>query len=199
LIFSATRGPVEYHPGCPALSYGTLQRGMSSSGLCPGRIGTRPAQVVSHALPASSHVQMPSTGGGGRTARLAGRAVRARRRFRMIQGVFWPPTFPPCACRLSARAAGPFPPPTPPVAGGTRQRRRPDMPCDTATPAPLGTATALPPEDRPRIYVACLAAYNNGCLHGRWIDATTPGRDHGGGARHAGGLADSGSGRMGDP
>ncbi|MEO1151463.1 MAG: antirestriction protein ArdA [Pseudomonadota bacterium] len=22
-----------------------------------------------------------------------------------------------------------------------------------------------------RIYVACLAAYNNGCLHGRWIDA----------------------------
>lgn len=48
------------------------------------------------------------------------------------------------------------------------------MPCDTATPAPLGTATALPPADRPRIYVACLAAYNNGCLHGRWIDATTP-------------------------
>ncbi|MCH2458263.1 MAG: antirestriction protein ArdA, partial [Henriciella sp.] len=28
--------------------------------------------------------------------------------------------------------------------------------------------------DRPRIYVACLAAYNSGCLHGRWIDATTP-------------------------
>lgn len=24
-----------------------------------------------------------------------------------------------------------------------------------------------------RIYVACLAAYNNGVLHGRWIDATT--------------------------
>ena len=23
-----------------------------------------------------------------------------------------------------------------------------------------------------RIYVACLAAYNNGYLHGRWIDAT---------------------------
>ncbi|MAW82212.1 MAG: antirestriction protein [Parvularcula sp.] len=22
--------------------------------------------------------------------------------------------------------------------------------------------------------MACLAAYNNGCLHGRWIDATTP-------------------------
>jgi antirestriction protein len=48
------------------------------------------------------------------------------------------------------------------------------MPCNTATPAPLGTASALPSEDVPRIYVACLAAYNNGCLHGRWIDATTP-------------------------
>ena len=34
------------------------------------------------------------------------------------------------------------------------------------------TAPAYP--DRPRIYVACLAAYNNGCLHGRWITATTP-------------------------
>ncbi len=29
------------------------------------------------------------------------------------------------------------------------------------------------PESNPiRIYVACLAAYNNGHLHGRWIDAT---------------------------
>lgn len=28
--------------------------------------------------------------------------------------------------------------------------------------------------DRPRIYVACLAAYNGGRLHGRWIDATEP-------------------------
>lgn len=27
---------------------------------------------------------------------------------------------------------------------------------------------------RPRIYVACLAAYNSGILHGRWIAATTP-------------------------
>lgn len=26
--------------------------------------------------------------------------------------------------------------------------------------------------DTPRIYVACLTAYNNGKLHGRWIDAT---------------------------
>ena len=41
------------------------------------------------------------------------------------------------------------------------------------TVAPLGTAGAPALQDRPRIYVACLAAYNNGCLHGRWIDATT--------------------------
>jgi len=26
----------------------------------------------------------------------------------------------------------------------------------------------------PRVYVACLAAYNNGCLHGAWIDADQP-------------------------
>jgi antirestriction protein len=26
----------------------------------------------------------------------------------------------------------------------------------------------------PRVYVACLAAYNNGCLHGQWIDANQP-------------------------
>jgi Antirestriction protein (ArdA) len=26
----------------------------------------------------------------------------------------------------------------------------------------------------PRIYVACLAAYNNGRLHGEWIDADQP-------------------------
>ncbi len=26
--------------------------------------------------------------------------------------------------------------------------------------------------DEPRIYVACLAAYNNGLLHGQWIDAS---------------------------
>jgi antirestriction protein len=35
--------------------------------------------------------------------------------------------------------------------------------------------TACSDETRPRIYVACLAAYNNGCLHGGWIAATTPG------------------------
>ena len=26
-------------------------------------------------------------------------------------------------------------------------------------------------KSEPKIYVACLAAYNNGILHGRWIDA----------------------------
>ncbi len=29
----------------------------------------------------------------------------------------------------------------------------------------------------PRIYVACLAAYNNGCLHGRWIGADQDAED----------------------
>lgn len=33
------------------------------------------------------------------------------------------------------------------------------------------------PETNPRIYVACLAAYNSGRLHGAWIDATR-GEDH---------------------
>ena len=30
----------------------------------------------------------------------------------------------------------------------------------------------VPPTPEIRIYVACLAAYNNAHLHGRWIDAT---------------------------
>ena len=42
----------------------------------------------------------------------------------------------------------------------------------TTTEPAVHAATAAP--ERPRIYVACLAAYNNGFLHGRWIDATTP-------------------------
>jgi len=42
------------------------------------------------------------------------------------------------------------------------------------TPAPLGTATGPDLRDTPRVYVACLAAYNNGRLHGAWIDATEP-------------------------
>ena len=40
------------------------------------------------------------------------------------------------------------------------------------TTAPLGTATGPTPEETPRIYVACLAAYNNGHLHGAWIKVT---------------------------
>tara|TARA_R110000851_G_scaffold58590_2_gene135937 strand:- start:355 stop:921 length:567 start_codon:yes stop_codon:yes gene_type:complete len=42
------------------------------------------------------------------------------------------------------------------------------------TLAPLGTSTGPDLRDTPRIYVACLAAYNNGRLHGAWIDATEP-------------------------
>lgn len=42
---------------------------------------------------------------------------------------------------------------------------------DPITTAPDG---ALPVAERPRVYVACLAAYNSGILHGRWIEATNP-------------------------
>ena len=42
------------------------------------------------------------------------------------------------------------------------------------SPAPLAETPQQARPDGPRIYVACLAAYNNGFLHGRWIDATTP-------------------------
>ncbi|MBU1286333.1 MAG: antirestriction protein ArdA [Alphaproteobacteria bacterium] len=42
------------------------------------------------------------------------------------------------------------------------------------TPAPVGIAAGPDLRDTPRIYVACLAAYNNGRLHGGWIDATEP-------------------------
>ena len=51
------------------------------------------------------------------------------------------------------------------------------MTTPTATQAPLGTPTAPTQASEIRIYVACLAAYNNGHLHGRWIDATQ-GEDH---------------------
>lgn len=47
---------------------------------------------------------------------------------------------------------------------------------NSQTPAPL-VATIEPDLDRPRIYVACLAAYNNGRLHGTWI-AADQGEDH---------------------
>ncbi|MEP1172248.1 MAG: antirestriction protein ArdA, partial [Alphaproteobacteria bacterium] len=42
------------------------------------------------------------------------------------------------------------------------------------TPAPLGTDTGPDLRETQRIYVACLAAYNNGHLHGAWIEATSP-------------------------
>ena len=38
--------------------------------------------------------------------------------------------------------------------------------------ARLGFAAITPSPEPIRIYVACLAAYNNGHLHGAWIDAT---------------------------
>lgn len=45
---------------------------------------------------------------------------------------------------------------------------------NSQTPAPLVAETGDPeaPLNLPRIYVACLSAYNNGRLHGRWIDAS---------------------------
>lgn len=35
----------------------------------------------------------------------------------------------------------------------------------------MGLTSESTTTERPRIYVACLAAYNNGILHGEWIDA----------------------------
>lgn len=65
-----------------------------------------------------------------------------------------------------------FPPPTPAcresdVKGG-REANLTTLPKSAAR---LSTATGTAPMDERRIYVACLAAYNNGRLHGRWIDA----------------------------
>jgi antirestriction protein len=42
---------------------------------------------------------------------------------------------------------------------------------DPITSAPDGARSAAP---RPRVYVACLAAYNAGCLHGCWIEVGEP-------------------------
>ena len=39
-------------------------------------------------------------------------------------------------------------------------------------PPPAPDDSAAPQPDPIRIYVACLAAYNNGHLHGRWIEVT---------------------------
>ena len=38
-------------------------------------------------------------------------------------------------------------------------------------------STAVTSVTKPRIYAACLAAYNNGRLHGAWIDADQPAAD----------------------
>lgn len=35
----------------------------------------------------------------------------------------------------------------------------------------MGLTSEFTANEQPRIYVACLAAYNNGILHGAWIDA----------------------------
>ena len=48
------------------------------------------------------------------------------------------------------------------------------MTTEPQTLAPIGTATGPEHEASPRIYVACLAAYNSGHLHGAWIDCTDP-------------------------
>ena len=51
------------------------------------------------------------------------------------------------------------------------------MHTETANITLLGTATGTEERDTIRIYVACLAAYNSGHLHGRWIDVAG-GFDH---------------------
>jgi antirestriction protein len=45
---------------------------------------------------------------------------------------------------------------------------------DPAAPAVISGESPAIASERPRIYVACLAAYNSGCLHGIWIEATSP-------------------------
>jgi len=71
-----------------------------------------------------------------------------------------------------------FPPPPPACreknAKGERIGERPVT--NSQTTALLGFATGQS-ADEPRIYVACLAAYNGGRLHGRWISARA-GEDH---------------------
>jgi len=47
---------------------------------------------------------------------------------------------------------------------------------ETVNDTPCGE-TGSQEADAPCIYAACLAAYNNGHLHGRWIDATQDAED----------------------
>ncbi len=47
--------------------------------------------------------------------------------------------------------------------------------CEEIEPeTPAENAAPHARDDVPRIYVACLASYNAGILHGRWIDVTDP-------------------------
>lgn len=45
---------------------------------------------------------------------------------------------------------------------------------ETATTTLAASSAAPRIDGRPLIYVACLAAYNSGILHGQWIEVTTP-------------------------
>ena len=47
----------------------------------------------------------------------------------------------------------------------------------TITDDTITAGLNAPPDGSPRIYVACLAAYNAGRLHGRWIDANQSAED----------------------
>lgn len=73
--------------------------------------------------------------------------------------------------RPSNAPASPSSIPLPPVGTGMRGAKSLENEmANTEHLAPLVAKTA----DRPRIYVACLAAYNAGRLHGAWIDITEP-------------------------
>ncbi len=76
------------------------------------------------------------------------------------------------ALALMPDAGAPSCRPPPPVRGKQWQGGLEETFDMTATTTPLGTANALPTESGIKIYVACLAAYNSGHLHGRWIDAS---------------------------
>lgn len=55
----------------------------------------------------------------------------------------------------------------------TAAERAPDTPADAASPTEIAEAERKPPEP-PSIYVASLADYNQGKLHGTWVNMTMP-------------------------
>ncbi len=57
------------------------------------------------------------------------------------------------------------------------QDQTPEQKRSRETPDAAPLCKTIAPAAEIRIYVACLAAYNNGRLHGRWIDAAL-GEDH---------------------